>query len=288
MSKQRFQNKVVLITGASSGIGKATAIAFAREGAVAVLAARREETLRGVAEEIEGAGGNAFVAPVDVSSPDQVRRMVADVVVEYGRIDILFNNAGTSMVGRIDGEDFVDNTRKMFEVDYLGTVLVLKEVLPVMKRQRSGHVMNMSSVVGRKAFPGFGGYSSVMYALSGLTDALRQELRGTGINVSVIHPALTQTPLLSAVDRADMPPPFRNLTPIPVEDVAAAVLDGVHNNRLRTVVSLPAKMLLLADTISPKLGDLIVRLVENKLFGRLIGSYKGSVYQHEPATRSVA
>lgn len=288
MSKQRFQNKVVLITGASSGIGQATAIAFAREGAVAILAARREDALRRVAEEIEGAGGKAFVAPVDVSSPGQVRRMVADVVAEYGRIDILFNNAGTSMVGRIDGEDFVDNTRRMFEVDYLGTVQVLKEVLPVMKRQRSGHVMNMSSVVGRKAFPGFGGYSSVMYALSGLTDALRQELRGTGINVSVIHPALTQTPLLSAVDRVDMPPPFRNLTPIPVEDVAAAVLDGVHNNRLRTVVSLPPKMLLLADAISPKLGDLIVRLLENKLFGRLIGSYKGSVYQHEPATRSVA
>ena len=157
-----------------------------------------------------------------------------------------------------------------------------------MKRQRSGHVMNMSSVVGRKAFPGFAGYSSIMYALSGLTDALRQELRGTGINVSVIHPALTQTPLLSAVAQVDMPPPFRNLTPIPVEDVAAAVLDGVHNNRLRTVVSLPPKMLLLADAISPKLGDLIVRLLENKLFGRLIGSYKGSVYQHEPATRSIA
>lgn len=207
--------------------------------------------------------------------------MVADVVAEYGRIDILFNNAGTSMVGRVDGEDFVDNTRKMFEVDYLGTVQVLKEVLPVMKRQRSGHIMNMSSVVGRKAFPGFSGYSSVMYALSGLTDALRQELRGTGINVSIIHPALTQTPLLSAVDRADMPPPFRNLTPIPVEDVAAAVLDGVRKNRLRIVVSLPAKMLLLADAISPKLGDLIVRLLESKLFGRLIGSYKGSVYQHE-------
>ena len=284
MSKKRFHNKVVLITGASSGIGKATAIAFAREGAVTVLAARREETLRRVAEEIEGAGGKAFVAPVDVSSPDQVRRMVADVVAEYGRIDILFNNAGTSMVGRIDGEDFVDNTRKMFEIDYLGTVHVLKEVLPVMKRQRSGHVMNMSSVVGRKAFPGFGGYSSVMYALSGLTEALRQELRGTGINVSVIHPALTQTPLLSAVNRVDMPPPFRNLTPIPVEDVASAVLDGVHKKRLRTVVSFPPKMLLLADAISPRLGDLIVRLLENKLFGRLIGSYKGSVYQHEPAT----
>ena len=284
MSKQRFQNKVVLITGASSGIGRATAIAFAGEGAVAVLAARREEALRGVAEEIEGAGGKAFVAPVDVSSPDQVRRMVAHVVAEYGRIDILFNNAGASMVGRIDSDDFVDNTRKMFEVDYLGAVQVLKEVLPLMKRQRAGHIMNMSSVVGRKAFPGFGGYSSVMYALSGLTDALRQELRGTGINVSVIHPALTQTPLLSSVDSADMPPPFRNLTPIPVEDVAAAVLDGVYRNRPRIIVSFPPKPLLLADAISPRLGDLFVRLLENKTVGRVIGTYKGSVYRHQTAS----
>ena len=124
---------------------------------MAVLAARREGALRDVADEIERAGGKAFVAPVDVSSADQVRRMVADVVAEYGRIDILFNNAGTSMVGRIDGDDFIDNTRKMFEIDYLGTVHVLKEVLPVMRRQRSGHIMNMSSVVGRKAFPSFGG-----------------------------------------------------------------------------------------------------------------------------------
>ncbi len=157
MSKHTFHNKVALITGASSGIGKATAIAPAREGAVAVLAARREGALRDVADEIERAGGKAFVAPVDVSSADQVRRMVADVVAEYGRIDILFNNAGISMVGRIDGDDFIDNTRKMFEIDYLGTVHVLKEVLPVMRRQRSGHIMNMSSVVGRKAFPTFGG-----------------------------------------------------------------------------------------------------------------------------------
>lgn len=249
-----------------------------------VVAARREQTLRGVADEIEGAGGAAFVAPVDVSSPEQVRRMVADVVAEYGRIDILFNNAGASMVGRIDGEDFVDNTRKMLEVDYFGTVNLVKEVLPVMQRQRSGHIMNMSSVVGRKAFPQFGGYSSVMHALSGFTDALRQELRGSGINVSVIHPALTQTPLLSTVDSADMPPPFRGITPIAVEDVAAAVLEGVRKNQPRIIVPFQPKVLLLADAISARLGDRFVGLLGNKLLSRLIGSYKGSVYQHEPAT----
>ena len=284
MSKQRFEGKVTLITGASSGIGKATAIAFASEGATVILAARREESLRTVAREIEHAGGVAFIAPLDVSSAEQVRRTISNVVAEHGHIDILFNNAGTSMVGPIDADDFVDDTRKMFEVHYLGTVHVLKEVLPLMRRRGSGHVLNMSSVVGRKAFPQFGGYSSVMHAVAALTDALRQELVGTGIRVSVIHPALTQTPLLADVNREDMPPPFRYMTPISAETVARAVLDGVSKNRPRIIVPFQPKMLLLADAISPKLGDQVVRFLQNKLFGRLIGSYKGSIYRHEPAT----
>jgi len=282
MAKHRFRDQVVLITGASSGIGEATAKAFAREGAVVALAARREDALRRVAREIEAAGGRAMVAPVDVSSPESVRTMVADVVGELGRIDVSFNNAGASMVGPIDGETFLDDTREMLEVDYLGTVRVVREVLPIMKRQRSGRVMNMSSVVGRKAFARFGGYSAVMHAIAGFSDALRQELRGSGIEVSVIHPALTQTPLLAKVDRADMPPPFRSFTPIPVERVAAAVLDGVARKRARVVVPFQPRLLMLADALSPRFGDLVVRLLERKILARLIGTYRGSVYRHHP------
>lgn len=285
-NKERFKDKVVVITGASSGIGKATALAFANEGAKTILVSRSREKLESVAEEIRGINENVLVVPADVSSQDEVDIMVDEVISKFGRIDILFNNAGSSYVGPITNDNFVEDTKKMLDVDFMGTVYTTKAVLPVLKKQGSGHIINMSSVVGRKAFPHFGGYSSVMHAISGFTDALRQELKGTGIKVSIIHPALTQTPLLAHVNQEDMPPPFRRFTPIPVERVASAVLKGIEKNRPRIVVPFQPKMLLLADAISPRLGDLVVRLLQNKLFATLIGTYKGRLYQHSQDLRS--
>ncbi len=279
-TSKRFEGKVVLITGASSGIGRATAIEFAREGASTVLVSRSREKLQKVAEEISKFNSDVLVVPTDVSSPEQVSNMVDEVVSHFGGIDVLFNNAGTSYVGAIEDKGFLSNAKKMMDADYFGTVNVTTEVLPVMRRQGLGHIMNMSSVVGKKAFPHFGGYSAAMHAISGFTDALRQELRGSGINVSTIHPALTQTPLLDNVGPEDMPPPFRRLTPIPVESVAKAVLDGIEHNRARIVVPFQPRFLFLADMLSPRIGDLAVRLLQNKVFSTLLGTYKGSVYHH--------
>ena len=279
-NKVRFKGKVVVITGASSGIGRETAIEFAREGAKTVLVSRSRDKLQKVAEEIGKFNSDVLVIPTDVSSAEQVSSMVNQAVKQYGVIDILFNNAGSSYVGRVEDGDFTENAKKMMDADYFGTVNVTTEVLPIMKRQGSGHIMNMSSVVGKKAFPHFGGYSAAMHAVSGFTDALRQELRGTGINVSTIHPALTQTPLLGEVNPEDMPPPFRRLTPIPVETVAKAVLDGVEHNSARIIVPFQPRFLFLADMLSPRIGDLAVRLLQNKVFSTLLGTYKGRVYRH--------
>ena len=279
-NNKRFSDKVVLITGASSGIGKDSAIKFANEGAKVVLVSRSREKLEAVADEIRLFNQNVLVIPTDVSSPDQVVAAVRETVEKFGRVDVLFNNAGSSEVGLVEDEDFVKKVKRMFEVDYLGTVFFTKEVIPVMKKQGSGHILNMSSVVGRKAFPHFGAYSSIMHAITGFTSSLRQELRGTGINVSIIHPALTQTPLLEHVRPEDMPPPFRRFTPIPVEKVGKAVLNGVYNNTPRIIVPFQPKLLLFADAVSPKLGDLVVRLLPNKVFAFLLRSYKGKVYQH--------
>lgn len=279
-NKGKFQDKVVVVTGASSGIGRATTLEFAREGAKTVLVSRSLEKLEKVADEIRDFNSNVLVVPTDVSDKEQVQQMVKTVLSEFSRIDVLFNNAGSSYVGRVEDEDFIENVKKMMDVDYFGTVYTTKEVLAVMQIQGSGHIMNMSSVVGRKAFPHFGGYSSAMHAISAFTDSLRQELSGSGINISIIHPALTQTRLLDHVRPEDMPPPFRAMTPISVESVAKAVVNGVYYKEARIIVPFQPRLLILADAISPYIGDLIVKLLANKAFSRLLGTYRGRLY-HE-------
>lgn len=278
--KKRFEGKVVVVTGASSGIGKYSAIEFAKEGADVALVSRSKDKLELVANEIREIGNEVLVVPADVSSEQQVNNAVENIVSNFGTIDILFNNAGSSEVGMVEDSNFVANARKLIEVDYFGTIYFTRAVLPIMKKSGSGHIMNMSSVVGRKGFPHFGAYSAAMHAITGFNSSLRQELRGSGINVSIIHPALTQTPLLEHVRSEDMPPPFRRFTPVAVNKVVKAVLDGIYYKKTRIIVPFQPKTVLLADAISPAVGDMIVRLLPNKIFAFILRTYKGKVYQH--------
>jgi NADP-dependent 3-hydroxy acid dehydrogenase YdfG len=283
--RSSLDGKVAVITGASSGIGRASALAFARGGATTVLASRSAEKLGRVAEEIRRFNPQVLVLPTDVSVREQVQRLVDQTVEEFGRIDILFNNAGNAYVGPLDDARFVDDLNNMLAVSFYGVVYGAQAVLPVMKRQRTGHIINMSSVVGRKAFPHFGGYSITMHAISAFTDALRQELRGTGIAVTCVHPALTQTAMLDEVNPADMPPPFRAMTPRTPEFVAAGIVNAVSKQQPRVVMPAPPHMLLLGDALSPHIGDLIVRLLSKPLFSYLVGMYRGRVYEHHPGRR---
>ncbi len=278
--QQIFKDQVVIITGASSGIGAAAAKLFARHGAIPVLVARNERKLHRVASQIKLNGGTTFVIPTDITLPEKVEEMVAEVVRQFGQIDILFNNAGSSFVGKVTDATFVENLQKMIDLDLMGTVYCTRAVLPIMKKQNKGHIVNMSSVVGKKAFPNFTGYSSVMHAISGFTDGLRQELRSTHIGVSIIHPALTQTALLQHVAAADMPGPFKAITPMPVEQVATAVVQGVYHRKPKVVVPFQPKVLLFLDALSVRLADWFVQLVSKPFVGWLLGMYKGRLY-HE-------
>jgi short-subunit dehydrogenase len=277
--KARLIEQVVIVTGASSGIGRATSLAFAREGAIPILVSRSKEKLEKVAGEIRRIHSHVRVVPADVSSQAQVHDMVERVAAEFRRVDILVNNAGIAHVGSIGQESFMEDLKEMMEVDFYGTVYCTKAVLPILQRQGSGHIINMSSVVGRKAFPHFAGYSASMHAIAGFSDALRQELYGSGIHVSTIHPALTQTALLNHVDPADMPSPFKRMTPITAEQVAEGILQAVLKRQPRVILPFPPKLLLLQDALSPRLGDRIVRMFSSPGFTRLIGMYRGRVYK---------
>lgn len=180
--------KVVIVTGASSGIGEATAREFARAGATVILAARRAHLLEQLADEIRTAGGKALPIPTDLTERAQLTHLVQATLAEFGRIDVLANIAGW---GRYDWfeELSAEDLRMQYEVNVIGLAELIRQVLPVMKEQRSGHILNMSSYASKIAVAPLTVYASTKYAVDGLTDGLRRELRPWGISVSRIHPS---------------------------------------------------------------------------------------------------
>jgi NADP-dependent 3-hydroxy acid dehydrogenase YdfG len=186
--KRKIVGKVAIVTGASAGIGEAAARAFAMAGAKVVLAARRAERLERLAEEIRSAGGIALPVPTDLTDTGQIRNLVQTTLTAYGRIDVLANIAGW---GRYDWLEELssENLRMQYEVNVIGLAELTRQVLPTMKAQRSGHILNMSSYASKIATPPLTVYASTKYAVEGLTDGLRRELIPWGIRVTRIHPS---------------------------------------------------------------------------------------------------
>lgn len=188
-----LRGKVVLITGASSGFGEDAARLFAREGCKVVLAARRLERLQALAAEIQNVGGEAFAIPVDVNQSAEIDVMVRSVLDLYGRIDILFNNAGFGAVDWFENLEPQRDIETLIRVNLIGTMLVTQAVLPHMLRRRKGHIINMASVAGLIAAPLITTYSASKYGVRAFTDSLRREVAPFGIKVSGIYPGPAET-----------------------------------------------------------------------------------------------
>jgi short-subunit dehydrogenase len=223
----KLNDKVIVITGASSGIGRATAILSAKQGAVPVLLARSETALDALAQEIKLDAPNTGFYTVDVTNSKQVSTVIQEIIAYYGKIDVLINNAGYGVFSFFT-ETPLEEIKGMMEVNYFGLVHCTKAVLPHMLEQRNGHIINVASVAGKLATPKSSGYSASKFAVIGLTQCLRQELKGTGVSVSSISPGPVQTPFF---DRADATGRYkRNVESFMIkpELVAKKILGTIH------------------------------------------------------------
>jgi short-subunit dehydrogenase len=199
-----LKDKVVLITGASSGFGEDAARLFAVEGCKVVLTARRLDRLQALSAEIQSAGGEALAIPVDVSQPAEIDVMVQTALDLYGNIDILFNNAGYGSLDWFEKLDPDRNIETIIKVNLIGTMLVTHAVLPHMLKHRKGHIINMSSVAGLIAAPLYTTYSAGKYGVRAFTDGLRREVRPFGIKVTGIYPGPAITEFQQARSRSSV------------------------------------------------------------------------------------
>ena len=183
---------VAVITGASAGIGRATALRLAKGGAAVVICARRRERLEEVAAQAKELGGDALPIVADVTSQSQVEAVVAAAMERFGRLDVMMCNAGFGIYGRI-GEIPPDRVRRLLDVNVMGTYHGIHAALPIFREQQSGHFIIISSIVGRRGVPFTGAYAATKFAQVGMTEALRAELHGTNIHATVVYPVSTNT-----------------------------------------------------------------------------------------------
>jgi NADP-dependent 3-hydroxy acid dehydrogenase YdfG len=184
--------KVALVTGASSGIGAATALELARAGATVALSARRADRLAGLVAQIEASGGKALALAGDMMVEAEAIKAVEDTVAAFGRIDILINSAGIMQAGGVEGADLAE-FRRVYEINVFGTLYTCAAAVPHMIRQGEGDIVNITSLAGRKGGPQTNAYSGSKHAANSMTDAMRQELGGKNIRVSILMPGATST-----------------------------------------------------------------------------------------------
>lgn len=196
MNTQTQKNPVVLVTGALTGIGRATALAFARQGARVVVSGRREAEGKALEAELRALGGEALFVKADVREEAQVQALVDAAVAKFGRLDVAVNNAGTEGAPAPVSAATVEDYRGSFDTNVLGTLLSMKHELRVMLPQKAGAIVNLSSIVGHVAFPGAAIYTASKHAVEGLTKAAALEAAAHGVRVNAVAPGPIDTPMM--------------------------------------------------------------------------------------------
>jgi len=266
----KSEPKIAIVTGASSGIGMETALALGRRGYAVVLAARRQDRLEQAAEQCRLAGSYAAeVVVTDVSKGPQVEKLVNATFEKFGRIDVMVNNAGSGLFGRVHELSEAD-VRDLFEVNFYGVFHGCQAVAPVMIRRRSGHIFNVSSVIGKRGTPFHGAYCATKFAVCGLTDSLRVELRPYGVRVTSVCPALTASEFF---DHSRMEPRAHSKYEADSKMMSASAVGRkiaatVGKSKPELVFSLGGKFLVALSAIWPRAADRIMKIYHDDLVRR--------------------
>jgi NAD(P)-dependent dehydrogenase (short-subunit alcohol dehydrogenase family) len=227
MNNKTFENKVVLVTGGTSGIGKATAIEFTRAGAKVVLTGRREKEGAQVVAEIKKLGGDAAFVRADVAKDDDVKKMVDFTVEKYGKLDIAFNNAGVEWKGALDQATETEY-RRIFDINVWGVLNSMRHEIPVMLKNGGGTIVNTSSVAGHVGLPQVSVYIASKHAVEGLTKSVALEFAKQKIRINAIAPGVIATEMLDRFAGDELRDQIVAITPVgrigASEEIAAAVL----------------------------------------------------------------
>ncbi len=259
---QSLAGKVAVVTGASAGIGRATALALAREGARVLVTARRGDRLEALAQEIRAAGGEAVAVPGDIARREHVRIVIGSAIEGLGRLDILVNNAGLGHYTPLE-ETPPEVFQYLWDVNVMGMVYGIQEALPFMRQQGRGHILNVSSVAGKRGGAGNSAYNATKFAQIGISEALRLELWKTGIYVSVVCPVVTDTEFFEVVARRSSGRRPRYPGPVQTADhVARCIVRCIRRPRPEVFPFRLARVYTVLGAISPRLADRIYLLAQ--------------------------
>ncbi len=267
----QFFKKVIIITGASAGIGRALACRLATERPKLVLAARDDTRLHAVAEVCQGLGAETTVVPTDVASPQDCNNLIQKTMSHFGAIDVLVNNAGFSMWAEVEAVQSVDLFERLIHVNYLGSVYCTKFALPYLKNSH-GRIIANSSVAGLTGVPAHSGYCATKHAMMGFFDSLRIELRGTGVTVTVVAPDFVQSEIHARSLGGSGQPSGRVLQKpdsfLSAEDCADRIVDGMAQRKRMVFTSWRGKWGRWLKLMSPSLVDWMARKGVEDAYGR--------------------
>jgi short-subunit dehydrogenase len=258
MAKRSLVNRRALVTGASSGIGRALAVELARHGADLVLFARREERLAEVAKQVGALGRRAVIVAGDVTDPSARHRALDASRTELGGLDILVNNAGVAAHGRF-AEATPERIRPIMEVNFFAPVEFIREAIPLLRAGVQPLIVNVGSILGERGSPHKSEYSASKFALHGFSEAVRPELARLGIEVLVVAAGPTETEHFNVLLEGTADLPWGNPPRQPAEDAAGAIVRAIERGRRMVVTGWRGRLLLLADRLFPGALDRVMR-----------------------------